>query len=61
MYYVKASLLECELCSKTEDDSEYAFVRINPSELESVSLNNNRLTVGGRIYGGREFIEKRDS
>lgn len=59
MYYVKASLLECELCSKTEDDLEYAFVKINPSELESVSLNNNRLTVGGRIYGGREFIEKR--
>lgn len=59
MYYVKASLLECELCSKTEDDLEYAFVKINPTGLESVSLNNNRLTVGSRIYGGREFIEKR--
>lgn len=59
MYYVKASLLECELCSKTEDDLEYSFVKIKPIGLESVSLNNNRLTVGGRISGGREFIEKR--
>ncbi len=60
MYYLKASSLECIIQSKDEAGESYSYVKIIPRDLESMELNNNRLTVGGRIHGGREFIERKE-
>lgn len=59
LYYIKAENLSFQIQSKIEDGLNYTSVAIVPNHLESVILNNNRLSVRGRFYGGREFIEKR--
>ena len=58
MYYVKAEVLNCRIQCKIEDGFENTSIQIIPQKLESVNLNNGRLNVEGRMYGGREFIEK---
>ena len=60
MYYLKASSLECTIQSKDEAGESYSYLKIIPRDFESMELNNNRLTVGGRIHGGREFIERKE-
>lgn len=57
MYYLKAKSLLCTIKSQFVNDIENTFVTIYPYELETVKINNNRLSVGGRICDGRKFIE----
>ncbi len=57
MYYLRAKSLNCTIKSQWTDEVENTFVVINPCEFKAMEVNNNKLTVEGRISDGRKFIE----
>lgn len=59
MYYIRAKELNCKIHSFVIDETERTSVKIIPFELESVELNNRKLSARGCISEGREYIEKR--
>lgn len=57
MYYLKAKSLLCTIETQSIDEIKNTFVVIEPYEFKNIILDNNRLNVGWRTSGGREFLE----